>query len=468
MTTNTAIRSGTYIIIASLFVATFSLLLLHSFDLAIALFLVGFILLLLVYDPYLGLISCLLFLYVRPNDYVPGLLGTRMFLIMIVATFASMLLNYTVNKKKIELFRNPQDYLLVWFFVAIFASHLANLDAQRGLNATWSFVRNVVIYLLITNMVTTRRRLRMTIYTLLLGTVFLTLLGILQEVRGYGLSGIAPIKGRIRAFGVSSDPNMYAQTILVALPFFYYLFSTTKNFWMKVYSISSMLVIIYVIYLTNSRGGNLSLGALAGIMVIRAKGWKIGVPLAALAMVAVFVFGPSRMEEVGIHQEGRVYLWNQGFKFFQSHPLFGIGKDAWGPKYHMTYAHNAFIQCAAEMGLVGLFAWVTLIFVAMKNTIFVARHGNDVDANLSVDSEAIFFAIVAFLLPSIFLSQTYYWLLYILLALAAAATNIFVGESPHEYRLVERGDLLRGAAIACAGLVVFKIFVSFALLGSPM
>lgn len=462
--TDKIVRTTLYILTVSLFVVALSLLALRSFDAALAVFILGFLVMMLVVEPFAGLIFCLLFLYVRPSAYTPGLGGARAFLLMIVATFVMMLTQQLMHTRRIRIIRGSQDYILIWFFVAVVVSHLANLDFELGATATASFARNVLLYFAVTNLVTTRRRLRAFVIALVVGSVLLALMGVYQNLTGVGLTGLGAHRGRTTAIGSAADPNMFALTILVAVPFLFFFLVHRRRAWVRLLSFASIIVIAYVIYSTNSRGGNLSLALVVGVLFIRTKGLKVGIPLTVAAVLAVFLFGPSRMATISVEDAPRIPMWNQGLEFFESHPLFGIGKDAWIQKYEMKYAHNSFIQCAAEMGVFGLISWVLLIYLAMSNAAFVRRENAGASyGELGLYADAAYFGILAFALPAMFLSLTYFWLLYILLALATAITNIHVRESENAYRVLEGRDVVMAVLLSAAGLVVFEVFVNVAM-----
>jgi O-antigen ligase len=459
----TAARNTLYIATLSLIALGLALLLLSAFDVAIAVFILGFLLVMLVFSPYVGLVACLLFLYIRPFDYTPGLMETRSFLLMISATFLVTVFRHAVEPHTVRLSRDAQHVILGWFVLAIVASHVAHLDFSSAVDATFDFVKVVILYLLVTSLVTTPKRLRTLVAYLVLATVVLALMGLLQKLTGVGPTGVVPERGRITAIGAAEDPNMFAQTLLVGIPFLFFAAVSRGNVFKRLGALVLIGFLGYMIYETNSRGGNLSFAILLALMVTRSKGLRFGIPTLAVALVAVLLLGPSRMEEVVVRDAPRIPLWEQGFVFFQSNPLFGIGKDAWTSKFHMMYAHNSFIQCAAEMGIFGLVPWVLIIYVAMRNLSFVRRCAlAGEDASLAVYADGVFFALVGFLLPAMFLSKTYSWLLFLLVGLATAVTNIFIGDRRDEYVVVERKDFFVAVILSVAGLVAFKAFVTFA------
>jgi hypothetical protein len=56
----------------------------------------------------------------------------------------------------------------------------------------------------------------------------------------------------------------------------------------------------------------------------------------------------------------RLEAWANGLEMFKSAPLFGIGFNAFTDLYEIT-AHNSFVLCLAELGLLGSTLWLALL-----------------------------------------------------------------------------------------------------------
>jgi putative inorganic carbon (HCO3(-)) transporter len=73
----------------------------------------------------------------------------------------------------------------------------------------------------------------------------------------------------------------------------------------------------------------------------------------------------------------RVIIWKTGWKMFIDKPVFGHGLNTFmrvfsdfRPKEYgwIVYAHNCFLQMAAEIGIIGLLAFLWLAFVILWET----------------------------------------------------------------------------------------------------
>jgi hypothetical protein len=75
-------------------------------------------------DPFVGLVTYLLFLYLRPQDYVLALQNIPIMLALSVATFVLMILHMAVRYRMVRLPRVPQ-ILMLWFYAAIVVATVA-------------------------------------------------------------------------------------------------------------------------------------------------------------------------------------------------------------------------------------------------------------------------------------------------------------------------------------------------------
>jgi O-antigen ligase len=133
---------------------------------------------------------------------------------------------------------------------------------------------------------------------------------------------------------------------------------------------------------TLSRAGLLTLAVLALVVVftIRRRGLKLGL-LAALVVGGIAILQIPFVAKRMAHQfdpsypyntfEGRIQIWQDTLHMLRDHPIFGAGLRAYAivmrpyvttPKgLPELYAHNIFLSMWAEIGLLGLAAFVVLL-----------------------------------------------------------------------------------------------------------
>jgi O-antigen ligase len=104
-----------------------------------------------------------------------------------------------------------------------------------------------------------------------------------------------------------------------------------------------------------------------------------------------------------------------------------VGYNGFLGNFELT-AHNSFVLCFAELGLLGYFLWIGLILVSVwqLRTIRDSTGPEAADPELRSWASATLIALYVLLTTAFFLSQTYAPPLYVLLGIAAAIIGIDV------------------------------------------
>lgn len=412
-------------------------------------------------DPFVGLVTYLLFLYTRPQDYVLALQHLPIMITLSVATFALMILHMAVRYRMVVLARVPQNYLMLWFYAAIIMSHVAWLNPATTIAAAMEFLPTLVMYYLIATLVSTHGKLKFTVNLTVIATLFLAGSGLVQHFTGKGLGGKETYEGRIQAVGIFSDPNDLGLALVVVMPFFYLKLTEYARLWQKPLALIGLLTILYALFLTQSRGGILALGVILVLLLTRKLGRTFGLIAGALVFLAIFALAP-RMGDISAGEasaHGRVEAWSVGLDLFEAYPLFGVGAHNF-TEYHFRTAHNSFVLCATELGMFGLYPWIMLIYLSIKNNEFIASAARlSRMRDVAVYVETIRYGLIAFATGAYFLSRTYNEVLFLLIALSAAVTNIFVKESGERFVLLEKRDWINGLLWTAGAWALTKMFL---------
>jgi O-antigen ligase len=273
-----------------------------------------------------------------------------------------------------------QTFLLLGLVVAIALSQVANGWLGGALESWRIFLPSAVVFFFIVANVTTIRRLKIAT----LAAVASCLIVAVEALFGYyaGFQGemfILQTKisspqddvigqlTRIRGAGFLSDPNDLAQILLIALPLVFIAWRRGRvvaNFFLVLVPAALML---WTTYLTHSRGGLVALAAVA-LMAARKK---LGTA-PSVALAAVFIFGMLALDFTGgrgisaADGADRLEAWANGLEMFKSAPLLGIGFNGFTDLYEIT-AHNSFVLCLAELGLLGSTLWLALLVTTMTS-----------------------------------------------------------------------------------------------------
>ncbi|MDH4037348.1 MAG: O-antigen ligase family protein [Candidatus Krumholzibacteria bacterium] len=412
-------------------------------------------------EPFVGLVNYLLFIYLRPQDYVRALMGMPLMLMIGAATCFMVVLHMAVLQRTITLARSPNNLLVLWFGAAIVVSQLATLVPVGVMSAVTDFVPTLILYLLVANLVTSERRLKFVISLLVVLTMTLAVQGVVQIHTGQGLGGQDTYDGRIRAIGIFSDPNDLALALVMVQPFLLLKLLEPAKPAEKLLAMIGMAVLTYGLFLTQSRGGLIAFGLLMMIALSRRLGRAIGLSIGGFMMLIIVVLSP-RMANISAEEGstyGRIEAWTTGFDLFQQYPLFGVGFGNY-TEHHFRTAHNSLVLCAAELGVFGLLAWVMLIYMSIKNLGFIAR---ELKASGRRESalyvESVRYGFFSFMVAAYFLSRTYNELLFIFLGLTTAITHMFVRGSSERYVLMDRRDFVYGIAATIGAMLLTKFFL---------
>jgi O-antigen ligase len=267
-------------------------------------------------------------------------------------------------------------WLSVWLGLPS-ATHYTQVD-----HPTMKMTKLVIFLMMMTHVVTTRRRLEIVLWVLVLGGLALGIQAI-QAPRSSFTGGRLSSVG-----GVDFAESNFLPAFLAAiLPIIgvQFLRSGWKG---KLLCLAAGALSANAIILTRSRGAvlGLAVGAAVGLLLApRQHRWKIGI---ALIVAAVGMY--SLMDQAFIHRadsitaseenmdassQGRVEIWRTGMRMLRDHPL-GIGADnfrsvigRYNPQYKGRDAHSMYVRCLVELGLQGFLALLALIvgaFVTLK------------------------------------------------------------------------------------------------------
>jgi O-antigen ligase len=415
-------------------------------------------------QPFVGLINYFLFLYVRPHEYVTALTGIPVMLLIGAATLVIMLVHMVVKKHASEFARAPQNWIVLWFLAVITASQLQFMFVRGALTATQDFVSVVLLYFLVANLVNSESKLKFVFVFIVAVTITLAVQGIFQYFTGTGLGGQEMYRGRIQAIGIFEDPNDLAMALVIVLPFLFFVMTEYGSPGARLVSAVAIAVLLVALFLTDSRGGMVSFAMLSFLLFARRFGWLAGIAL-GVVLVGVMFVASARMAEISTEEGsiyGRIEAWAVALDLFEQHPALGVGAGNY-TEHHFRTAHNSFLLCAAELGFIGYFPWIMLLYISIKNLGFIAKEAVSRDmGNVVLYVESARYALIAYATSGFFLSRTYSELLFILLGLATAITHMFVKKTGERYKLVERSDWIATLVITVGGLIFMKLFLYWA------
>ena len=380
-----------------------------------------------------------LMLYARPNDLLPGL-GTFPLVKIIALTAPLAYLGAQLQSGR-PLLRWNTEVVMVCVLLAlgILLTPLAASPKDSFDMLTDTFIKTVTIFVLLTGIVHSRERLHSLFKLVTVCGLILGLFAIRSYVRGdFATAGIR-IKGLVG--GMFENPNDLATALDLLIPLAILLGVRSRGAARVFYYVSTAVMIIGV-QVTFSRGGFLGLLALAGVLFWKlGRGRRLRILLAgAILLALISVISPNnyftrlttifniQKDATGSAQE-RTELLNRALQLAVRRPVVGVGMG----NFHIysireQEAHNSYLEIAAELGWLGLAAYLTLIFSALLGLRRVEREtaGSESDNfratwYFSVSLQAVF---AAYLVCSFFSSIQYLWHLYYAAAYAVALRQI--------------------------------------------
>ncbi len=252
--------------------------------------------------------------------------------------------------------------------------------------------------------------------------------------------GVDDVTGvpRLRGLGSLHDPNDLALAFVVAVGFL-------AGTWKRGAGVRNFLIAIlpiamlsYGVFLTHSRGGALALVVTLWLAARhQGAGWKANLLLVVLLLGVIAADFSGGRSMVSVNDEsatGRVDAWAEGFEMLKLQPLLGIGYMQF-MDYNPLTAHNSFVLCFAENGLIGYFFWLGLLLMTLVPLGKLKTPQGDVGGQrITKWASTLQLSLIAFLCGAFFLSRTYLPMLYLLVGMGAALLLLAKAENLEIWR----------------------------------
>jgi O-antigen ligase len=294
----------------------------------------------------------------------------------------------------------PQSWAIAGLCFAVFCSIMFNGLFAYAPETVIELLPAIACFFLVVVNCRTRMRLQILVACIFVFAAFVIAQGYLAIQHddlenaylldmGYGGEHVL----RIRGLGIFNDPNDFGQLMVGLIPymfFFWHKGSVARNL-LLVYAPVALLV--YGMYLTHSRGGMLALMVMAIFAARRKIGLIPGVVGGGLVFLALSAAGFSGGRDVSASAgEDRISLWSQGLGIVRSHPIFGVGFNRFQEYTDVGLtAHNTFVVCVGEVGLVGVFFWLLMAVTTIRNAqVLGAGKAEEKPAEPVADGETAF------------------------------------------------------------------------------
>jgi hypothetical protein len=301
------------------------------------------------------------------------------------------------------------------------------------------YLKALIVFWLIGNLVDTLPRLRGMAWTLTWLTLALALVGISNYLSGvFGPGQDRRILGYDG--GLTRNPNDLALMLNLIIPIAVSLLLSTTGVLVRTVLVVALALQVTAVILTFSRAGFLTLAATLGLYGLRllgrpSRGFVLaGVAAAALALPFLPAGYAERLltlRAIDADSTGSAQArWGgtvAAIENMAAHPILGAGlgmdilalNETVGPTWRAV--HNTYLEYGVDLGVPGLVLFLLLLWSSWKSARAARRLGGLELASLA---EGIEISLVAFAVAALFHPAAYQFYFYYIAGLAVAARTV--------------------------------------------
>jgi hypothetical protein len=404
--------------------------------------------------PQVGACALLVVDFLRPQDWRPELEPTRPVLVLAIATAGGLIVAAWRERSSPgwnrDLVRRSSRALLPWLALVVVAaiSTVAGDHPEASRPAFAVLLKRAACVAIIAAALPTSGRLRAAGWLAGGAAAVLAAEALLRarvdgipELLEPGKGGITgPPRGGVG--GLFHDNNAFARLLALSIPLWALCWSrrsgAAANGRRALVGLGVALSVAGLIA-TYSRGGFVAGVAALGVALWRLRPWWRGAAGAVGAALALLLLlPPSYSARVGTiatplattSMQTRLHVWDIGLGIAASSPLVGVGPGAWRAHYppgEAAYrsAHNVFVELAAELGALGLLAYVWILAATWRGLERLRRPPPDrpapaPDGRWSAAAAGLQLSLVAFVVSGLTLGHPFWDPALDVLALSAA------------------------------------------------
>ncbi len=407
-----------------------------------------------------GLLAFTAVLFLRPQEQFPPLEALHLAeLFAIVGILAMVLGRLSRGQPAIRI--TPEVIGVCAFGAAMLLSIPTSFWPGGSVHVFFDiYIKLLLIFLLLAHGLDRPERLDQLTFLVVLFSGYIALRAVIDAMRGTNLVEGGRVGGSVR--GIFGNPNDLALNMVVFLPFaLVWVFRSRAPLVKRGLAGACAVLMLATVVFTRSRGGALGLAAMMGVLTLGSLKLKPTIAAAALAaLLLALPMAPSsfwgRMESITDgskdttgSRQARLDLMKEAWNVFLDHPVLGIGLgqfvnyDPDGRREAWNVTHNALLQVATELGVVGLVPFCFLIVSGGRAALEARRRASgggrrvrtgsrttwtpgaaQSDERLVAGATAVAPSLVGWFVCALFASVALNWTLYYVLAIAAATRDV--------------------------------------------
>ena len=402
---------------------------------------------------YVGLLAFTAVLFFRPQDQIPAL--NPLHLAEVAAIFGLIAMAIGRLSRGLPITRITPELVGVIALggVIILTAPFSIWTGGAISTFTELYVKVLLIFLLMVNTLLWPRRVEQVTWLIVLATGYIAFRAVFDYARGINLVENGRVRGAIG--GMFQNSNDLALNMVAILPLALSFVFRPVSLLRRGTAAACTGLMFMTIVASQSRSGSLGLGTALIVMAVLTLRRKPG--LVAAGVIAAILAAPmlpdsywnrlasitNAEKDATGSREARSVLLGESYAAFLAHPLTGVGAGQFknyqpdGRVEAWHESHNAILQVAAELGILGVVVFLFLLFRALYAPIqtrqllkrFSAGGRRPRDRSqgslpageedfLAAHAAAMSAALMGWFVCSLFASVAYHWTLYYLMALA--------------------------------------------------
>lgn len=415
-------------------------------------------------------------LFVRPAEIVPALLGWEIYLVVILSClfFSFPVVLDQLSPRALEV--RPITLCVVGLLPATLLSHLSHFRFEEARLNGWEYVKTLLYFFLFVGLISTRRRLRIFLLFFTLSAAVVAGLAVLQYHEIIKLPNLNPVKEnmrgeggkeiaiyRLQGSGLFQDPNDLCVLLVVSLLLGLYWLTDKRSGLLRLLTIAPLLLFVYALSKTQSRGGMLALLAGFGIFMRMRFGWMKSLLLGAVVFPLILLLFAGRQTNISTSEgtaKERIQIWSDGLMQFRQSPLFGIGVNEYDKNVGHV-AHNSYIHMFVEQGFLGGFFYVGAFALALESLYRIGVGRRILDPELRRLHPYLLGVVAAWATGMLSLTLCYIIPTYTMLALAVVYRRLTATIPPMPTPRFDAPLALRLGGLSIAVFIGLNLFVRF-------
>ena len=393
---------------------------------------------------------CSFVLLGRPQDILPFLQPLRPALVLTALATGALVFGGRRQELATALSTTESKHYLLFYLIMIVGIPFAYHRRVAFEGVFEGYLINMLFFFLLVSQVTSLQRLKSLVWVICLSTLMYSVFGgVLQteHVSGERLSYYLA--------GHGLDPNDTAYLLVSLFPPCLYFVRFDGWLFKRFVAVAAIISSIAIILQTGSRGGILGFGAVLLILLLTKTGgigkgykWFVVVILVSTLLflretidVARYLTLTDISSDYNLSSKGgRLELWKAAIDLSFTNPVTGVGvncfpwahflvRAATGESYLAYHAvHNSYLQISAEMGLIGLGVFVSIIVRSFFTLFRVSRiqvlPQTRETSEMSALGGFMLLGFAGLLVSAFFLSQGYSIVFTLYFAVAAAMARL--------------------------------------------